>query len=150
MRLSLLVLALLVPQAATAQAVATMKDVWTGPVTNVTKAAEEVPESLYAYRPTPAVRSFGQLVAHVAGAQNYLCSVVLGGPERAEDEFEKQVMTKTQLVAALKASNEYCAKAYALPDVASKQHVQLFGQDRTKLFVLGLNAAHTNEHYGNI
>jgi hypothetical protein len=59
-------------------------------------------------------------------------------------------MTKAALVAALKASTEYCAKAYAIPDVASRQHVQLFGQDRTKLFVLGTNAAHNDEHYGNI
>lgn len=145
-----LLLGLLVPQAVTAQAVATLKDVWTDPITNVTLAAQEVPESLYSYRPVPTVRTFGQLVAHVAGSQNYLCSIVLGGPERAEDEFEKQVMTKAALVAALKASTEYCAKAYAIPDVASRQHVQLFGQDRTKLFVLGTNAAHNDEHYGNI
>lgn len=146
----LLALSLIIPQAATAQAVSTMRDVWKGPIGYVTQAAQDVPDSLYSYRPVATVRTFGQLVAHVAGSQNNLCSIALGDKERAEDEFEKQVMTKAALVAALKASTEYCAKAYALPDAATQQHVQLFGQDRTKLFVLGLNAAHNDEHYGNI
>jgi hypothetical protein len=35
---------------------------------NIPRAAAKVPESYYGFRPTDEVRSFGQLVGHVAGA----------------------------------------------------------------------------------
>ena len=145
----LLTLAVLTRGAA-AQAVATMREVWAGPIGFVTQAAEQVPESLYAYRPTASVRSFGQLIGHVAGAQYLICAAALGEAGRSEDDIEKSVTTKTGLVAALKASTAYCEKAYAQTDAAAQQHGQLFGQDRTRLFMLGINAAHNDEHYGNI
>lgn len=148
--LRLLLLGLLVPGTATAQAVATLKDLWMGPIGNVIQAAQDVPDSMYSFRPVPTVRSFGQLIGHVAGAQNYICSLILGDPERPEDGIEKSVTTKAGLVAALKASSDYCLKAYAIAESASGQHARFHGQDRTKLFLLVLNAAHDDEHYGNI
>ena len=36
---------------------------------NVIKAAEKMPEANYSFKPTDSVRSFGQLVGHVADAQ---------------------------------------------------------------------------------
>jgi len=53
-------------------------------------------------------------------------------------------------VAALKASTQYCGRAYAQTDKAAQQKVKLFGQERTRLFALGLNATHDAEHYGNL
>ena len=44
------------------------------------RSAAAVPDSSYAYKPTPAVRSFGQLIAHVAGAQRMYCAAALGEP----------------------------------------------------------------------
>jgi len=55
-----------------------------------------------------------------------------------------------ELVAALKASTEYCARAYAQTDKAAQQSTKLFGQERTRLYALALNATHNAEHYGNI
>ena len=45
---------------------------------NLVKAAEKMPEENYAFKPTPEVRSFGQLVGHVADAQYGFCSAALG------------------------------------------------------------------------
>jgi hypothetical protein len=53
-------------------------------------------------------------------------------------------------VAALKASTQYCSKAYAQTDGAAQGKTKLFGQERTRLYALGLNATHDAEHYGNI
>ncbi len=131
-------------------AVETTRMLWQQMTGYVTQAAEDVPESLYSYRPTAEVRSFGELVGHVAGAQNLICAAALGEPARSEDEIERSQTTKAGLIAALKASTEYCGRAYAQTDAASQQHTQLFGAERTRLFALTLNATHNAEHYGNI
>lgn len=149
----LLLLALVAaPGAGQAQnaAVTTTRDLWKDLTAYITTAAEELTPAQYDYRPTAKVRSLGQLIAHVAGAQNLICAAALGDAPRAENEFEKPGATKTQLVAALKASTEYCAKAYSQTDAAAQQPTKLFGQDRTRLYALVLNATHNGEHYGNI
>lgn len=131
-------------------AVGTVRELWQDVTNYLTLAAAEVPESLYAYRPTASVRTFGQLIGHVAGAQYLMCAAALGDPPRGEDEIERTRTTKTDLLAALRASTEYCGRAYAQTDAAAQQQTQLFGRDRSRLFALGLNATHNGEHYGNI
>jgi len=131
-------------------AVATTRTLWEPMIGYITTVAEELPESTYAYKPTPEVRSFGQMIGHVAGAQYMFCATALGEPNRAEDAIEKTRKTKAELVAALKASTQYCGRAYAQTDKAAQQKVKLFGQERTRLFTLGLNATHDAEHYGNL
>ena len=131
-------------------AVATARMLWEQPTQYITTVAEELPESTYAYRPTPEVRTMGQLIGHVAGAQYLICAAALGDPPRREDDIEKTRTRKADLVATLKAATQYCAKAYEQTDRASQQTTKLFGQERTRLFALGLNANHNAEHYGNI
>ena len=137
-------------QEAANPAVSTARMLWEPMVGYITSAAEELPESTYAYRPTPEVRSFGQLVGHVAGAQYLICAAALGDPPRKEDDIEKTRKTKAELVAALKASTQYCTRAYGQTDRDAQQKTKLFGQERTRLYALGLNATHDGEHYGNI
>jgi uncharacterized damage-inducible protein DinB len=131
-------------------AVRTVRDLWQSMTNYVTQAAAEVPDSLYAYKPVATVRSFGQLIGHVAGAQYMICAAALGDPPRGEDEIEKTRTTKTELLAALRASTEYCGRAYAQTDAAAQQRTQLFGQERSRLAALGINATHNAEHYGNL
>ena len=131
-------------------AVSTARLLWEQPTEYITTVAEETPESTYAYRPTPEVRSLGQIIGHVAGAQYLFCAAAAGDPPRREDDIEKTRTRKADLVAALKASTQYCAKAYGQTDRAAQQSIKLFGQERTRLFALGLNANHNAEHYGNI
>ena len=131
-------------------AVSTTRMLWEQLTGYITTAAAELPESTYAYRPTPEVRSFGQLVGHVAGAQYLICGAAMGDPPREEDEIERTRTSKADLLAALKASTEYCARAYQQTDRAAQGSTKLFGQERTRLFALGLNATHNAEHYGNM
>ena len=133
------------------QAVGTARALWTQLSGFVTQSAEDVPESKYSYKPTPDVRSFGELIAHVAGSQYMFCATAMGDSGRAEDDIEKQKLTKkADLVAAMKASNDYCAKAYAQTDDAAAAKISLFGQERTRLYALMINATHDAEHYGNV
>ncbi len=115
----------------------------------VVKSAEEMPEADYAFKPTEGVRSFGQIIGHVADANYGICSVILGKKSPSAG-VEKSKTTKTDLVTALKASYEYCAAAYALPDKDTGTKVNLFGQEATRLAALLVNISHNWEHYGNI
>jgi len=67
---------------------------WQGMIDNITKAAEEMTEANYAYTPVATVRSFGELIGHVAGTQDLICAAVLGEKVPAEDAIEKTAKTK--------------------------------------------------------
>lgn len=130
--------------------VAALRTMWEIQSRNILRSAEQMPESLYAFRPVATVRTFGQLIGHVAGSQNSMCASALGDPERSEDEIEKSATTKAQLVAALRASSDYCRRAYALSDAAAAAAITMYGEKQTRMWGLALNAIHDGEHYGNI
>src|SRR6266576_5988818 len=44
----------------------------------IERAAEKMPEEEYAFKPDPAVRSFGQILGHIADANYLFCSPLLG------------------------------------------------------------------------
>lgn len=114
------------------------------------RSAEKVPEEDYKFKPTPEVRSFGQIVGHVADAQYLFCSIALGEKNPAP-KIEQTKTSKADVIAALKDGFAYCDKAYdGMTDASATQMVQLFGRDTPKLGVLTVNNMHTMEHYGNL
>ncbi|HXB26110.1 MAG TPA: DinB family protein [Gemmatimonadaceae bacterium] len=140
------------PVATTAPSVlAADREIWTMVIGYVTAAAEQVPDSSYSYRPVPTVRTFGQLVAHIAGSQDMFCAQALGEQAHASDEIERTITDKAALVAALEASTAHCRKAYAMTDAdAMKRTVKTFAGERSALWALLYSTVHDNEHYGNI
>src|ERR1051326_7992030 len=68
--------------------------------TNIVKAAQKMPEENYAFRPTDSVRSFGQLLGHIADAQYSFCSAASGEKNPALG-IEKSKSSKADLVKAL-------------------------------------------------
>jgi uncharacterized damage-inducible protein DinB len=115
------------------------------------RAAEQMPAPDYGFKPSPAVRSFGQQVAHVADDQYNLCAPARGETRKAAyREIENTLSTKAELVAALKAAFAYCDGAYdALTDVSGAE-VATSGNGKTRFAMLNWNLWHTWEHYGNI
>ena len=75
------------------------------------RSAEKMPEESYSFRPTDAVRSYGQIVGHVADAQYLFCSLVLG-EKNPSPKIEQTKTSKADLIAALKDAFAYCDKAY--------------------------------------
>jgi uncharacterized damage-inducible protein DinB len=114
----------------------------------VLRAAEQMPESLYSFKAAPTVRSFGQLVGHVADAQAMFCAFGLG--ETPSNTGYEQKTSKADLIAGLKASATACERAYAQSDAAVAAPIKLFGRDSNRAFALALNGAHSFEHYGNL
>ena len=51
-----------------------VKGMYTGIKNNLIKAAEKMPEESYGFKPSHDIRSFGQLVGHVADAQYLFCT----------------------------------------------------------------------------
>jgi uncharacterized damage-inducible protein DinB len=138
------------PASPAAIGVGTARNIFQGNHNYVLRSAEQMSEADYAYKPVASVRSFGELIGHVAGSEMMFCAAALGDTPKAEDNIEKTVKTKAGLVAALKSASEYCAKAYALSDEQASGAIKMFGSDQTKMWALMLNAAHVGEHYGNI
>ena len=138
------------PLLAQGSAVATALDMWQDVANYLVQAAEDMPAEKYSYKPVATVRSFGELIAHVAGAQSMFCALALGQSPPAEDAVEKAYTTKAELVKALRQSNEDCRRAYAQSDADAGATMIVFDQPRTRLAVLMMNATHDNEHYGNI
>ena len=116
---------------------------------NILKAAEMMPEADFAYKPTASVRSFGQLVGHVANAQRMFCAMALGEQASGPD-IEKTKTSKADLIAAFKETQAGCARAYAQTDAAASATGNMFGRPTSRLGMLITNAAHNAEHYGNI
>ncbi len=140
----------LTAQAPADPGVRALRDQWRSVTRYITTAAGELSEADYAFRPVNTVRTFGELVGHVAGSQFMICAAALGEPQPAEDAVEKAAKTKDALVKALKESTTYCEKAYAQSGASATEATQLFGSTSTRMGALALNAVHNGEHYGNI
>lgn len=115
---------------------------------NLVAAAKEMPADKYSYAPTPAQMSFGKLVLHVAGSNNFMCSTISGSkaPERSKLEPGD---TKDKLVSALEQSFRYCNTELAnLTDSNLGEEVPFFGGRKISraAAVLGL-AEDWGDHY---
>lgn len=118
--------------------------------TTLLASAEKMPEENYNFKPTEAVRSYGQSVGHLADAQYIFCSAALG-ENNPGLKIEQTKTTKSDLVAALKDAVAYCDKAYdGMRDTSGAQMVKMIGMDMPKLGVLNFNNMHAMEHYGNL
>jgi len=102
----------------------------------VVKSADMVPAEKYTYKPATTVRTFGQLVAHVADSYLWYCTRASGRNVEWSDAIEKGKTDKATVTLKLKESLAVCTAAYA----NNGSHVG------------GLinNVAHTNLHYGNV
>jgi uncharacterized damage-inducible protein DinB len=131
-----------------------IKTAWDGAKRNLKESADQMPEPDYAFKPTEQVRTFGQILAHVAGANYVFCSAARGEKSPfEEDQFEKNAKTKPEIVKALTESLAYCDAAYVkLTDKTAAETVAMpFSMgSQARASALILNAGHLQEHYGNL
>ena len=126
------------------------KEIFQGMKAIVLRAAEVMPEENYNFKPVDTVRTFGQILGHIADSQYFFASTVLGEKSPAP-QVEKTKTTKAELIAALKDAFAYTDKAFdGMTDASAAEMVKLMGSDAPKLGVLTTNSLHTVEHYGNL
>jgi uncharacterized damage-inducible protein DinB len=117
---------------------------------NILRSAEKMPEENYNFRPAPRVRTFGQVLGHIAQEQYlYFCGP-LKGEQKAAD-IERTKTSKADLIAALKDSFAYCDAVYdQMKDQDATTVVNTGGNKSTRLRLLWMNIVHDESHYGNL
>ncbi len=114
----------------------------------IMKSAEAMPESKYSYRPTKDVRSFAEILTHVADISYILCSNVKGEGNPATAAAK---VSKTEIMAYLKGSFDYCDGVYSgFTDGHLNDAADFWGAKTNKMFVLTQVGNHDALHYGNL
>jgi uncharacterized damage-inducible protein DinB len=103
----------------------------------IVRAAESVPEAQYGYKPTDAVRTFGQVVGHVADGNNYYCARATGTNREWAETVALSGAGKAELLAQLKQSIAACTAAHTAANAA-------------RVAPLIANYGHASLHYGNV
>lgn len=136
----------LLPAQTSASSAAEVKQAYNAVKNNIQRAADKVSDADYSFKATPDVRTWGQLVGHVADAQMRGCSAVNGALKQASAGDKT---AKADLVAALKDSFAECDKAFdALTDANANESVSIGRGQRTRLGALYGQVVHDNEMYG--
>jgi uncharacterized damage-inducible protein DinB len=140
---------------------ASLKRLWDGIKRNIQESAEKMPAEDYAFKPAgtaPEVRTFGQILAHVAAAHLSYCGRAAGDrtPEQMKADQKRmadleQSGTKEQIVKAIGETIAYCDSVYASLTDAKALELLPGGQTPApRAQPLIQNIAHDNEHYGNL
>jgi uncharacterized damage-inducible protein DinB len=123
---------------------------------NLADAAEEMPAADYSFRPTPQIRTFGQIIGHLINANFFFCSQAAGKEPPTIPNYEL-ITSKAKLVKGLNGALVYCDAVYAATtDANFLQPVKIqdgpgaLSANTVRGAVLMFNVAHNNEHYGNI
>jgi uncharacterized damage-inducible protein DinB len=125
-----------------------VKGAYTNVKNNILKAADKVSEADYAFKASPEVRPFGQLLGHVADSNLRTCSA-MNGAAKTGDASTKTA--KADIVAALKDSFAECDKAIdSLTDATATQMVTMGRGQRSKIGTLWGTVSHDNEMYGTM
>lgn len=111
--------------------------------TNLVGMAEAMPEAGYSFQPTPEIRTFGALMAHIADANARQCSTAMG---ETKSVGAASKTAKADLVTALKDSFAICDAAF--DSLTEANALQPGGMNRSKLGLLNFNTMHCNEEYG--
>ena len=131
--------------------VQSLKGVFDVTKTNIMATAEILDDELYAYRPTDEVRSSGELLAHIAGAQFAFCGGAAGDANANSENFEETRTRKADIIEALEQGFAYCERLFArTTDAGVAAEASFFGAPNTVGGILAFNSAHNYEHYGNL
>jgi uncharacterized damage-inducible protein DinB len=125
-----------------------IRGTWESAKRNLRESAEQMPEADFAFRATDQVRTFGEILAHVAGANYVFCAPARNEKSPHEEaDFEKTAKTKAEIVKALNDSMAYCDAAYtALTDRSAAEMIGTQARASTLI----RNVGHLQEHYGNL
>jgi uncharacterized damage-inducible protein DinB len=122
---------------------------------NIAEAAAAMPAEEYAFKPTPQVRSFGEVLGHIINANFYFCAQARGErPSFGPTDYEK-TPDKASLAKGLAEALASCDATYnGTTDANVGQAVTVQGRSggkpTTRGLVLMFNTTHNNEHYGNL
>jgi len=115
---------------------------------NILGAIEAMPGDKFAFKPTADQMSFGHLITHIIESNYFLCAKAADVPE-PKAEAAKETDSKEKLLAAAKASFDFCGDSLAkMDDSKLGDSVELFGgrQFPRAMAALGLGSGWA-DHY---
>jgi uncharacterized damage-inducible protein DinB len=113
---------------------------------NFLEAVELMPAEDYGFRPAADVRTFGQIVGHIANWQFTNCSAAKGERNPNTKDFEKSE-SKPEIVGAIKAAYAYCDEVFKSLDV---DRLSAASGGSPVMFRAMSAVAHPYLHYGNL
>jgi uncharacterized damage-inducible protein DinB len=126
-----------------------LRDSLAGRQKNTVEAVAEMPADKFGFKPTPDQMSFGHLAMHIAEANYLFCSKVGDvAPPKLEKAMESD--GKDKLVAAVKASFEFCGTALAKAEDSKLGDPipDFMGKTRTRAWAALALAGSWSDHYG--
>ena len=115
---------------------------------NLMAAADEMPAAKYAFKPTPAQMSFGDVVAHLAQGNDYLCGAI-GGTKAPARAKVAATDPKATLVARLRETFQFCDQALAtLDDSKLGEPLPFFGgRTMSRAAIMTVTIGDWADHY---
>lgn len=108
-------------------------------------------EDDYAFRPTAEVRTFGQIIAHIADNNYSFCAAANSDSLPPVRGIERTRTTKAEIERALTESEAYCAGVMAAMTDEKARTMVRFGRSRQPaMAVLLFRSLHNSLHYGNV
>jgi len=119
---------------------------------NFTGAADKMPESDYASKPSSMaeVRTFAQVIDHITQSQFGQCSAIKGVPNPMQGkQLEQELKTKAEVTKALADSFALCDDLFSgLTDANATEMVKQGPNELTRAAALYGVIVHGNEMYG--
>ena len=125
----------------------------------LTGSADKMPEGDFGFKPAGTsadVRTFGQIIAHLAASNYLFCAQAKGEQPPATVSDKETTLPKAALVKALNDALTYCDGVYdtqtiaTLSEMMKRQGPNNTTLERARGNALMLNIAHNFEHYGNL
>jgi len=125
-----------------------LRDILPGRQKNTIAAVEAMPADKFTFKPTADQMTFGHLVAHMVEANHVLCSKAADIPAPKVEEA-KDTDSKEKLVAALKASFDFCSAALAkMDDSKLSETAEIFpGHQGSRAWASMVLASSWADHY---
>ncbi|WP_254064415.1 DinB family protein [Granulicella sp. S156] len=124
---------------------------YAGVKANILKAATEMPDDAYTYKPEPDIRTFARVVNHVSEVQLRICGSVNHKDPADLFKVPAETADKVAIVEALKASFTECDKAYATATDTNLTEMFTLGKaTRSRIGALWGNVSHDNEQYATL
>jgi uncharacterized damage-inducible protein DinB len=116
---------------------------WEQVCQKMTVLAEAVPENVFDYRPVDGVRTFADILRHVAFWNRHVADSARGrkGDDTANELPKDEFSTKTRIISALKHNAASATEAL-------KENPSGLSPDMAEMVVIFIE--HTCEHYGQL
>ena len=126
-----------------------LREMLSGRQKNTVAAFEAMPADKFDYKPTPEQMTFGHLASHIVDGNYFFCSNV-GDVARPKMDELKGTEGKDKLVAAVKASFDFCGTALAKADDSKfNDPIPWFdGKPRPRVWAFMALASSWADHYG--